>query len=222
MSRDGADLDIEFEGEPLEVLQAVWEDKEMPLGHRARALSRYLQASRMTLEGASRYLGAPPAELEALVGLAMLEDEDLVALSKAKPPKTTWLFFASADSDEVAAGLRALESSQNDEIAAERVYEAMRQVGGPTVDDRVAAISGRTLAHVVQKAKQYDVLSPKTRGVLVSCAKRKQLGTPLSEKQLDALKGILKELIERGVICADSPDNDPEECDEVLKALGMG
>lgn len=221
MTWEDLDLDVQYEGEPLEALVAAWNDETLVLGQRARALSRYFTQSRLTLEGAARFLDAPPAELEALMDLAMLGDEDLVRLSKANPPKTTWLFFAEADQEEVAAGIRALDSSDSDEVAAQRVYDAMRQVGGPTLDDRIAGISGATLGHMAKKAKDYDVLSKSGRGILVSCAKRKQVGRAPSEKQLEALKGILTELVEREVIRADSPDGDQEQCDEVLIALGL-
>lgn len=216
------DLDTRFEGEPLEALAAAWTAEALTLGQLARAISRYFTQSRLTLEGAARYLDAPPAELEALLGLAALDDHDLTRLSAANPPKTTWLFFAGAESEEVEAGLLALNPDcPSDEIAAQRVYRAMREVGGPTLDDRVAAISGVTLGHLAVKAKQYDVLSPKARQFLVSVSNRKKLGSPLTERQLEWLKAILQELVDREVVCRDSPDGDQPECDEVLAALGV-
>ncbi len=215
------DLDTRFEGEPLEALAAAWSAEDLTLGQLARAISRYYTQSRLTLEGAARYLDAPPAELEALLGLAALDDEDLSRLSAANPPKTTWLFFADAETEEIEAGLLALNRDcPSDEIAAQRVYQAMREVGAPTLEDRVAAISGATLGHLATKAKQYGVLTPKARQFLVSVASRKKLGSPLTEKQLEWLKAILQELVDKEVICRESPDGDQAECDEVLAALG--
>lgn len=222
MTAADTDLDVRFEGEPLEALAAAWSAENLELGQLARAISRYYTQSRLTLEGAARYLDAPPAELEALIGLAELDDDDLARLSTANPPKTTWLFFADAETEEIEAGLVALSlDCASDEIAAQRVYQAMREVGGPTLDDRVAAISGVTLGHLATKARQYDVLTPKARQFLVNVSSRKKLGSPLTEKQLEWLKAILQELVDREVVCRDSPDGDQTECDEVLTALGV-
>ena len=221
MTTNEQDLDVRFDGEPLEALSAAWIDPDLSLGQRARAVSRYYTESHLTLEGAARVLEASPALLEALLGLATLDDDDLVLLSDANPPKTTWLLFANADSGGIRAGLRSLELSGSDEeSAAARVYDAIREVAAPSIEDRIAGISSKTLGHLSHKAKEYAVLSPKARMFLVDIAKKKTLGTVLTEKQLAWLTSILSELVERDVVCRDSPDNDQAECDEVLAALG--
>lgn len=221
MTTPEQDLDVVLDGEPLEALVSAWNSQALSLGQRARAVSRYYTESRLTLEGASRVLDASPALLEALLGLATLEDEDLSLLSAADPPKTTWLLFANSDSAGVRAGLRALETAAYDEqSAATTVYEAIREVAAPGIDDRIAGISSKTLGHLAHKAKEYDVLTPRARKFLVDIAKKKGLGTVLTEKQLDWLKVLLNELVDREIVCRDSPDNDQGECDEVLAALG--
>lgn len=218
---DESDLDVRYEGEPIEALAAAWTDGDLGLGQLARAVSRYYTQSRLTMEGAARYLDASPAEFEALLGLATLDDDDLIRLSAVNPPKTTWLFFADAEAVEIEAGLKALGlDSPTDAMAAQRVYDAMRKVGSPTLDDRVAAISGATLGHLATKAKQYGTLSPKAVKFLGSVASRKRLGNPLTEKQLEWLKSVLHDLVEQNVIRRESPDGDQDACDEVLAALG--
>lgn len=207
--------------DPVEGLQAAWADTDLPLGERARLVSRLAMKSRLSLEGAARICEASPAKVQALLDLATLEDDDLELVSRADPPVTTWFLFAGADSDWIRAGLEALEGVPSEEPVLRVVYEAMREQSGPDLDERVAAISGETLKHLSHKAKEYGKLNDKARGFLFSVAKRKHTGAPLTEKQLRWLKDILFELVECGVVRRESSDGDQEQCDEVLDALQM-
>jgi len=216
-----SDIEGYLDLDPVEGLQAAWADADLPLGARARLVSRLAMKSRLTLEGAARICEASPAEVQALLDLATLDDDDLELVSQANPPVTTWFLFAGADSDWIRAGLEALEAVPDEEPVLCAVYEAMREQSGPDLDERIAAISGEILGHLSHKAKEYGKLSPKARKFLVDVAKRKQTGAPLTERQLNWLRSILFELVESGVVCSESPDADQELCDQVLGALGM-
>jgi hypothetical protein len=215
------DIDRYLDMDPFEGLQAAWAAMDLPLGERSRLVSRLTMKSRLSLEGAARICDASPAEVQALLNLATLDDEDLEMVSRADPPATTWFLFAAADSDWIRAGVEALKTVPNEEPVLRIVYEAMRLQSGPDLDERIAAISGETLGHLSHKAKEYGKLSPKARSFLVDLAKKKRVGVTLTEKQLNWLKSILFELVESGVVCSESPDSDQEVCDEVLAALGM-
>lgn len=208
--------------DPTEALEAAWTSKELTLAERARVVSSLHMRSRMTLEGTARMTGATPAQIQALLELATLDDDDLDIVSEANPPATTWFLFAGGESDAIRAGVEALAASDaQDESPLVGVYDAMRAAAGPTQDERIATISGPTLGHLAHKAKEYNTLSPKARKFLVDIAKRKQTGVSLTEKQLAWLKALLLELVQGGVVCRDSADGDQEACDEVMDALGV-
>ncbi len=211
-----------MEAAPTEVLELAWTSPGLTLAERARVVSSLHMRSRMTLEGTARMTGATPAQIQALMELATLDDEDLELVSEANPPATTWFLFAGADSDAIRAGLKVLETPDGGhESPLVGVYDAMRSLAGPSQDERIAVISGTTLGHLAHKAKEYNVLSPKARAFLVNLAKRKKTGAPITEKQLIWLKSLLLELVERGVVCRESADGDQDACDEVMDAMGV-
>ena len=208
--------------DPTEALEVAWNSPNLTLAERARVVSTLHMRSRMTLEGTARMTGATPAQIQALLELATLDDDELDLVSQANPPATTWFLFAGADAKVIQAGIAALaESSARYESPLVRAYDAMKAIIGPTQDERIVRISGATLGHLAHKAKQYNVLTPSSRKFLVDLAKRKQTGTQITEKQLKWLKSVLLELVDRGVICRDSADGDQKECDEVLDELGV-
>jgi hypothetical protein len=213
-------VEVLMAADPTEALEKAWNSPDLTLAERAQVVSSLHMRSRMTLEGTARMTDATPAQIQALLELATLDDDDLERVSQVNPPATTWFLFADAESDAIQAGLTSLAvSSEEQDALVVRVYDAMKAVTGPTQDERIAAISGKTFGHLAHKAKEYDVLSKKSRVFLVSLAKRKQAGQPLTEKQLPWLKSILLELVERGVVCRNSADGDQEACDEVMDAL---
>jgi len=216
-----ADMSDYLSMDPVEGLQAVWSTPDLPLGTKARLISRFTMKSRLSLEGAARICDAAPAEIQALLDLATLDDDDLDLVSQANPPATTWFLFAGADSDWIRAGVEALRAVPAQEPVLRAVYEAMREQSGPDLDERIAALSGETLGHLAHKAKEYGKLSPKARKFLVDLAKRKGVGRSITERQLNWLRAILFELVECGVVCRESPDDDQDSCNEVLDALGM-
>ena len=96
--------------DPVEGLQAAWATPGLPLGTRARLVSRFAMKSRLSLEGAARICDAAPAEIQALLDLATLDDDDLELGLQANPPVTTWFLFAGADSEWIRAGVEALRA----------------------------------------------------------------------------------------------------------------
>jgi len=209
-------------GDATEGLMKAWASPQLSLAEKARTVSTLHMRSRMSLEGSARMTGATPAQIQALLELATLEDDDLDLVSAADPPATTWFLFAAADSESIKAGLEALRIQEpTTEHALVAIYNAMRSVSGPSQDERIAAISGPTLGYLAKKAKQYDVLSTKSRSFMVSLSQRKAKGLELTARQLPWLKNNLLELVQARVVTRHSPDGDQEACDEVLDALGV-
>jgi hypothetical protein len=205
----------------IEGVVVAWNDQEISLAERARAVSRLFMKARLTLEGAGRLCNASPASIHALLELSTMEDDDLQLVSDASPPVTTWLLFAGADSESIRAGISAFVSLAAGQPALASVYDAMQRDLGPTVHDRLASVSGEALAHLAKKAKEYGKLNDWQRRFLASVAVQRRTGKRLTEPQLEKLKEALIELVDGGVVRHGSPDNDQTLCDEVLSALGV-
>ena len=97
----------------------------------------------------------------------------------------------------------------------------MLEVSGPTLEDRVASISGDDLKYISIKAASFDVLNKWESKFLTSIANQKKIGKVLSDKQIDKLIPLLEKLSEKEVITRDSIDNDQAICNRILDALGQ-
>lgn len=204
-----------------ELVQAWISRDQVPFADWVRSVSRAFYLNRLTLEGAAILLDTSPAELQAVLHLATMEEDDLNLLSELPPPKTTWFSFASADSGGVAAGIAALRDMDRAASPFRVVNAAVREVSGPGQSERVGSLPGNTLMHMAHKAKQYDLLSPKARQFLGSIGRRKKSGTPLTPKQIAYAINVLTDLVDAKVVTRSSPDGDQEHCDAVLDALGV-
>ena len=109
-----------LDGDPTEGLEPAWTNAALSLAERAQLISTLHMRSRLTLEGTARISGATPAQIQALLELATLDDEDLALVSEANPSATTWFLFAGADSDAIRAGVQALDSSSGSSVGGLR------------------------------------------------------------------------------------------------------
>jgi hypothetical protein len=218
MSDDALD---EHPGGRLEGLITAWANREDRFDDWVREVSRAYFSSRLRLEGASKLLGTTPAELQAVLMLATLDDADLAKLASAPPPKTTWLSLAGAKTLGIEAALEALQHLPSGESPFHAVEDAITRVEGPTALYRVGQLPGATLARMASKAKQYGLLRPQDRQALVSFGIMKQTGKPLSPRQMAYAFNLLTKLLDGGAIKRDSPDADQADCDAVLDALSV-
>ena len=173
----------------------------------------------LSLEAAASAAGVNPAELEAVLHLALMDAEDLALLATKVPPKTTWFLFASASHAGVQAGLEALRRDNKPTSAFGTVRRAMYEVEGPDEAERVAALPAEVFAHLAKKAKQYNRLRDNDRKALGDFARRKRSGQPLTIRQVAYATGLLTDLVEAGVVSPTSPDGDQDICNLVLAAL---
>jgi hypothetical protein len=176
-------------------------------------------ASRLRLEGAAKLLDTTPAELQAVLNLATLDEEELRLIGENPPPKTTWLTFALASREGIEAAIAALGAMPVGASPFHTVRDAIHGVEGPTVLERVAALTGPDILHMWSKAKQYGLLSPKSQKALESMGKQKRTGRPLTPRQTAYLYDLLRQLADGGAVRRDSPDGDQDVCDAVLDAI---
>ena len=206
--------------DPIQMLISTWGAEGLSLKDRVIAISKSYFDSGLQFDAAVRILACSAAELQATLYLAGLDEDALTELSHLEPSITTWYLFASADEKGFKAGIDAIKKRNPGESSFMAVFEAMRRASGPTVHERLGELSGDVIWHMAKKAKQYDALSDKKKKFLGDIAKLRNRDGKLSQKQMEYLKGVAEELVEKNVISASSKDNDQEICDEVLEALG--
>lgn len=175
--------------------------------------------SRLQLEAAARLVRTTPAEIEAVLKLATMEDETLELLNEQVPPKTTWFTLADATHEGVEAALKALRNSGPGDAPSRVVHEALRDIEGPPAEERIAGLEAEVFGHLAKKAKQYDLLSGNSRSFLVNVAKRKRSGRPPTPRQIAYAHNLIKDLIAGGALKRNSPDDDQELVDAVLDAV---
>lgn len=203
---------------PEESLRSVWRADDLGFGTWVRQVANRYAVCGLNLEAAASLVGATPAELEAVLQLALLDDDELDVFHSV-PPKTTWFQFAGASPAGIRAGLEALEN-RGDASAFDVVETAIHQAQGPTEQERVAALSWQVFAHAAKKADQYNQLNDKHRKALKGFGSRKKGGRPLTGAQAAYATGLLTQLADAGVISRNSMDGDQELCDQTLEALG--
>lgn len=204
--------------EPIQILMDAWHSKA-PLYEKVRAVSTSFYKARIEFDSAIRLLQCSPAELQSVLYLATLEDEELSEISSLDPPCTTWYLFGTAENDALKAGIEGLKCKRPDQSSFMAVYEGILNVKGPDMRDRLKIIPVDLLWHLASKSKKFDVLTGKDRNFLGSIAKQRGTGKELSDGQIKWLHSILKNLVELGVVCTDSKDNDQEQCDYILEIL---
>ncbi len=213
--------------EPGTVLGFVdaWRLPREPFDRWVRQVSRGYYESHLSLERAARIVRSTPAEVDAALKLATLE-EDLGVLGERMPPLTTWFLLAEATHDGLVAAVKALDEwdQQRPPKAppSRVVLEARQEAEGPSTDERVATLDSKVFSHLAGKARQYDLLSPKARKFLVDASKRRRGGQPLTPRQTAWAKALLRELIDGGAVRPDSPDGDQPVCDAVLEVMDAG
>lgn len=176
--------------------------------------------SGLTLKMAANFLGTQPAELQAVINLAALEEENLSLLAELKPPNTTWFSLAAASTDGLRAAIRALADAKVVHSPFLLVDGAIRAVEGPNVFERIAGLRSEVFGHAAKKALTYSILNEKGIKALKGWQTRVRSGKTLTPAQMAYADGLLRELVEAGAITRNSKDNDKEICDEILNALG--
>lgn len=170
---------------------------------------------------ASQLLSIQPAELQAALNLASLDEDELALLATLNPPKTTWFTLAASSPDEIRLALDALKSAKEGASPFSVVAKAIREIKGPTSMERIASLSSEAFGHAARKAAAFNLLNDKHIKALKGWESRVRTGHALTPPQISYAEGLLRELAEQGAIVRKSPDGDEAICDEILNALGV-
>ena len=176
--------------------------------------------SGLTLKMAANFLKSQPAELQAVLNLAALDEENLALLGKLKPPSTTWFSLAAASTDGLKAAIKALLGTKESRSPFLIVEDAIRTIEGHTVFERIAGLRSEIFGHAAKKAQTYDLLKERDVKALKGWQARTKSGKTLTPAQMAYADGLLRDLIAGGAIRRDTKDNDKAICDEILDALG--
>lgn len=206
----------------LEIIKDTWDNDALTLEYKIKTISEAFYSVGLDIATTATFIKATPAEFAVFLSLSDLDAEVIAAISKANPPKTTWLLLGSGNEDEINKALAALSSSSRlkNESISEFIYQQMIEVAGKTPEQLISQLTGGDLFYLAKKAKNFTSVNQNSLKFLNSLAGQKKRGKVLSEKQIAALKDILNSLADNNVIQRNSIDGDEELCDKVLDALG--
>lgn len=208
--------------EALETIKEAWESNDLSLEDKIYRISEPYFSVGLELASTANYIKVTPAELDVFLSLSYLDEGIIHEISKANPPKSTWLLLASGNEEEIKKALEALSTASKDssESVCEFLYQQMVEVAGKTQEQLVAELTVDDLFDLAKKARNFTSVSPSAIKLINSFAGQKKRGRVLSEKQIETLKNILNDLADNRVIQRNSIDRDSELCDKVLNAIG--
>ena len=207
--------------EALELIKEAWENENLSLERKINMISESFYSVGLDLASTANYIKVTPAELDVFLSLSNLDEEIIHEISKANPPKSTWLLLASGNDEEIKKALDALSSASKNssESVCEFLYQQMIEVAGKTQEQLIAELTVNDLFDLAKKAKNFNSVSQSAIKYLNSFAAQKKHGRVLSEKQIETLKNILNDLADNKVVQRNSIDGDCELCDRVLDAI---
>jgi len=207
--------------EALEIIKETWDDETLSLEAKINIISDAFYSVGLDIATTASYIKATPAEFETFLSLSNLDDEIISMISKANPPKATWLLFASGNDEEITKALTALGTSSKSqyESVCEFVYQQMIEIAGETTEHIVSRLTGNELFYLAKKAKDFNTVNSNKIKFLNNIAGQKKRGKVLSDKQISFLIDVLNDLADNKVIQRNSIDGDAELCDKVLDAI---
>ena len=173
----------------------------------------------MGLKFAAKLLDVRPAELQAALNLAVLDEEELSLLAALEPPRTTWFSLASASSEALRAAIQALRTDEGRTSPSSLVQDTIRAISGPTSLERIAALGSEVFGHAAKKAEVYGLLNDKARSALKGWQSNIRTGRGLTPSQAAFAKSLFQQLAAGGAIVRDSADGDKLICDQILDAI---
>ncbi len=205
----------------LNGFRLLWKSRhEMALDDWVIEVSEAYFSHGLGLESSASLVDCQPSELQAVILLATLEEEALKLISEYDPPITTWFFLAECPPGHLESVLKAVKEEVSDIATAEVASRKIRELLGPNSLESLSALDSSVYLHLYEKARQYNVLSERSRGALKSFGGRMKSGRTLTIKQLAYAQDLLTQMADLGVIRRNSPDNDEEIMLAVLRALG--
>lgn len=199
----------------------IWQSrKDLALDDWIVQVSESYFSHGLGLESSASIAGCQPAELQAAILIATLEEDVLKTIAQYDPPITTWFFLVECPTEHIETVLKAIADEGSELPTAEVANRKIRELLGPDSLEAISALDSRVFAHLHEKAMQYDVLSEKSRRALKNFGARVKSGRTLTIAQMAYAKDLLTQLADLGLVRRNSPDDDEEIMVAVLKSLG--
>ena len=209
-----------YSGDKFSMLVNAWKNVDgLSFDQWLTNISNAFASAGMTLKIGAVVLDVSPAELQAALNLAALDEESLLLLAGQNPPPTTWFSLASASTGAIKAALDALSTPEAKHSPSSVVEAAIRNITGPSVLEKVGALSSEVFGHAAKKAEAFQLLTEKSRKALKGFERTKRSSGSLSGAQIAFAKDLLQQLVIGGAISSDSKDGDSEICNQILDAL---
>jgi hypothetical protein len=100
------------------------------------------------------------------------------------------------------------------------VYNAIREVEGPSSLDRVAGLTSNVFSYAFKAAEAYGALTEKSRKALKDFARWKKTGKPFTSKQAAYAQDLLRQLLELGAIGKNDAPEYQASAQAIVDALG--
>ena len=204
----------------LEELRAAWRAPRVPLSNWVRGVDETFRVYGGEVIDAAEALASTVAELEAVLRLALLDDEALELVSEYNPSITTWLLLSELPSEDIPSVLEAAEEIVTAESDFQRMAQANRRVTGAAPVSAVQNLGPELFEIARRKAEAYQLWPDRRHyNALTSFANRRRSGRPLTSRQTAYARGLLREMVEAGVVHVPSPDGDDELCQKIIQAV---
>jgi hypothetical protein len=211
---------VNYSEDKFSKLISAWTNVDkLPFDQWLINLSNAFASAGMTLKIGAVVLDVRPAELQAALNLASLDEESLILLAGQNPPPTTWFSLASASTGAIKAALLALSTPEAKNSPSSVVEAAIRNISGPSVAEKVGSLPSEVFGHAAKKAEAFQLLTEKSRNALKGFQRTKRTSGSLSPAQVAFAKDLLQQLVDGGAISRDSKDGDTEICNLILDAL---
>jgi hypothetical protein len=198
----------------------AWRAPRGAFGNWVKEVYGEFLATNLDLGSAARLIGTSPAELAAVLNLALMDSISLGKFDGLVPPKATWFDLPNIPPESIDVAIATLKARKRDESARGVVLRLVKELHPPTPSTKVAALPGDVLMAMSSRAKKFGALSPKSRRALFSMGLQRKNGVkPLSPAQIGYLENILADLITANVLVDNPKDPEVEMCRVVLRAL---
>ena len=208
----------------VEEISGHWSSDNSDIAKWVRSFSN--EFYRLGLQGieerVARRLNVPLAELVAVLKLAVLSDEELLAISLKQPPRVFWLQLADVKSIEELEELLERFDRPGQKLPSMAEIQKLLEGEAPAdLFDRVRTLHAEDFWHLAKRAKSADFIPPKERGLLGSCARIRQKGDMPSVKQVKWAMDIIERLVAGKMLVVSEFEQDSEANARILKHLEL-
>ena len=206
----------------VEEIASYWTKDNSDIAKLVRSFSN--EFYRLELQGmeerVSRRLGVPLAELVAVLKLAVLSDEELLAISAKQPPRVFWFQLSDVKSvDDLQELLSRFERPDQKLPSMAEIQKLLEADAPEDLFDRVRTLPTDDFWYLAKKAKSADFVAPKERSLLASCARIRQKGDFPSVKQVKWAVDIIERLIAGKMLVVSEFEQDSEANARILQHL---